>query len=50
MVTITAADATILIVGAGEDTLLTAVIDKSGDLPSVQRRLSAIAVRIGEEA
>ena len=50
MVTITAADATILIVGAGEDALITAVIDKSGNLPSVQRRLSAIAVRIGEEA
>lgn len=50
MVTITAADATILIVSAGEATLITAVIDKSADLPTVQRELSDIAVRIGEVA
>ncbi len=50
MVTITAADATILIASAGEAALITAVIDKSADLPTVQRQLLDIAVRIGEEA
>jgi hypothetical protein len=50
MVTITAADATILILSAGEAALITAVIDKSVDLPRVQRQLLDIAVRIGEEA
>jgi predicted regulator of Ras-like GTPase activity (Roadblock/LC7/MglB family) len=50
MVTITTADAVILIVGVGEAALITAVIDKSADLSSVQRQLSDIAVRIGEEA
>lgn len=50
MVTITAPDATILIVGVGEAALITAVIDKSADLSTVQRQLSDIAVRIGEEA
>ncbi|MBA7487240.1 hypothetical protein ES707_22802 [subsurface metagenome] len=50
MVTITAADATILIASVGEAALITAVIDKSADLPTVQRQLLDIAVRIGEEA
>ncbi|HOF96698.1 MAG TPA: hypothetical protein PLB71_07045 [Methanoculleus sp.] len=50
MVTITAPDATILIVGARDGTLITAVIDKPADLPTIQRRLLDIAVRIGEEA
>jgi predicted regulator of Ras-like GTPase activity (Roadblock/LC7/MglB family) len=50
MVTITATDATILIVSAGETALITAVIDKSADLPTVQRQLSDIAARIGEVA
>ena len=49
LVTITAADATILITAVGEAALITAVIDKSADLPSVQRRLSSIAVRLGGE-
>ncbi|MCM2465298.1 roadblock/LC7 domain-containing protein [Methanoculleus oceani] len=50
MVTISAADATILIVSAGETALITAVIEKSADLSTVQRQLLDIAVRIGEEA
>lgn len=50
MVIITAADATILIVSIGEAALITAVIDKSANLSTVQRELSDIAVRIGEEA
>ena len=50
MVPITATDATILIVSAGETALITAVIDKSADLPTVQRQLSDIAARIGEVA
>ncbi|WP_292518978.1 roadblock/LC7 domain-containing protein [Methanoculleus sp.] len=50
MVTITAADATILIVSVGEDALITAVIDMSADLPTVQERLLGIAAGIGEEA
>lgn len=49
-VTITATDATILIVGAGEAALITAIIDKSADLPGVRRQLLDIAVRIGEVA
>ena len=49
-VTITAPDAVILIVGARDGTLITAVIDKPADLPTIQRRLLDIAVRIGEEA
>jgi predicted regulator of Ras-like GTPase activity (Roadblock/LC7/MglB family) len=49
LVTIAAADATILIMAVGEAALITAVIDKSADLPTVQRRLSSIAVRIGGE-
>ena len=49
LVTITAADATILIMAVGEAALITAVIDKSADLPTVQRRLSSIVVRIGGE-
>lgn len=48
-VTITAADATILVTAVGEAALITAVIDKSADLPTVQRRLLSIAVRIGGE-
>lgn len=49
IVTITAtdADATIFIVSAGEVALITAVIDKSADLPTVQGQLSDIATRIG---
>jgi len=50
MVAITATDAAILIVSAGEGALIAAVIDKSADLPTIQRRLSDITVRIGEEA
>jgi predicted regulator of Ras-like GTPase activity (Roadblock/LC7/MglB family) len=50
MVTIIATDAVIVIVSVGEAALITAVIDKSADLPTVQRRLLDIAVRIGEEA
>ena len=50
MVPITATDATILIVSAGETALITAVIDKSADLPTVQGQLSDIAARIGEVA
>ena len=50
VVSIAAADATILIVSVGEATLITAVIDKSADLPTVQRELLDIAVRIGEVA
>jgi hypothetical protein len=50
MVIITATDATILIVGVGEAALITAVIDKSANLSTVQRELLDIAVRIGEEA
>lgn len=50
IVTITATDATILIVSAGEAALIAAVIDMSADLPTVQERLLDIAVRIGEEA
>jgi len=49
-VAITATDAAILIVSAGEGALIAAVIDKSADLPTIQRRLSDITVRIGEEA
>ncbi len=49
MVTITAPDTTILIMSAGEDALITVVIDKSADLPTVQERLREIAIRIGEE-
>ena len=49
-VTITTADAAILIVSAGEGALIAAVIDKSADLPTIQRRLSDITVRIGEVA
>ncbi|NLA37796.1 MAG: roadblock/LC7 domain-containing protein [Methanomicrobiales archaeon] len=47
-VIITATDATILIVSAGEAALITATIDKSADLPTVQRQLTDIAARIGE--
>ncbi len=50
MVAITAADATILIMSVGEAALITAVIDKSADLSTVQTQLLDIAVRIGEEA
>ncbi len=50
MVTIAATDAAIPIVSVGDGTLIAAVIDKSADLPTVQRRLLEIAVRIGEEA
>ena len=50
MVTITADDARILIVSVGGTGLITAAIDKSADLPTVQGQLSAIAARIGEEA
>lgn len=50
VVTIAAADATILVVSAGETALIIAIIDKSADLPTVQRRLLDVAVRIGEEA
>ena len=49
LVTVTSADATILIVSVGEAALITAVIDKSADLPTVLRQLLDIAVRIGEE-
>ncbi|WP_317064285.1 roadblock/LC7 domain-containing protein [Methanoculleus caldifontis] len=49
MVAITATDATILILTVGEAALITAVIDKSADLSTVQRRLSSMAVRIGGE-
>lgn len=49
-VTVTATDAIILIVSAGESTLITAVTDKLTDLPTLQRRLSEMAVRIREEA
>jgi predicted regulator of Ras-like GTPase activity (Roadblock/LC7/MglB family) len=47
MITIATMDATILIFSAGEAALITAVIDKSADLPTVQRQLSDIAARIG---
>lgn len=49
-VTVAAADATIFIVSAGEAALIAAVIHKSADLPTVQRRLSELAVRFGEVA
>lgn len=49
MVTVTATDSTILIVSAGEAALITAVIDKSADLSTVQRQLSDMATRIGGE-
>jgi len=49
LVAVASADAAILIVSAGEATLITAVIDKSADLPTVQRQLLDIAARIGEE-
>ena len=48
-VIITAADATILVMSAGEAALITAVIDKSADLPKVQKELSSIATKIGVE-
>jgi uncharacterized protein len=46
---INTADATILIMSVGEAALVTAVIDKSADLPTVQKQLSAIATKIGVE-
>jgi len=49
MVTITATDATILITAVGEAALIAAVIDKSADLPTLQRQLSSMAVRFGGE-
>ncbi|WP_243668503.1 roadblock/LC7 domain-containing protein [Methanoculleus chikugoensis] len=50
LVAVSSADAAILIVSVGgEATLITAVIDKSADLPTVQRQLLDIAARIGEE-
>ncbi|WP_048111684.1 roadblock/LC7 domain-containing protein [Methanoculleus sp. MH98A] len=49
LVAVASADATILIVSVGEAALIAAVIDKSADLPTVQRQLLDIAVRIGEE-
>ncbi|NMA10147.1 MAG: roadblock/LC7 domain-containing protein [Methanomicrobiales archaeon] len=49
LVAVASADAAILIVSAGEATLITAVIAKSADLPTVQRQLLDIAARIGEE-
>ncbi|KAF5090144.1 Roadblock/LC7 domain protein [anaerobic digester metagenome] len=49
LVTVASADATVLIVSVGEATLITAVIDRSADLPAVQRQLLDIAARIGEE-
>ena len=48
MITIATIDATILIFSAGEAALITAVIDKSADLPTVQGQLATIATRIGE--
>jgi predicted regulator of Ras-like GTPase activity (Roadblock/LC7/MglB family) len=48
MITIATIDATILIFSAGEAALITAVIDKSTDLPTVQGQLATIATRIGE--
>jgi predicted regulator of Ras-like GTPase activity (Roadblock/LC7/MglB family) len=50
VITITATDATILIVSVGEVALIAAVIDKSADLPTVQGQLSDMAARIEEVA
>ncbi|NLZ29803.1 MAG: roadblock/LC7 domain-containing protein [Methanomicrobiales archaeon] len=50
VITITAIDATILIVSVGEVALIAAVIDKSADLPTVRRQLSDMAARIEEVA
>ncbi len=49
LVAVTSTAATVLVVSVGGATLITAVIDKSADLPTVQRQLLDIAVRIGEE-
>jgi len=49
LVTIAAADSTILIVSAGEAALIAAVIDKSADISTVQRQLLDIATGIGGE-
>jgi predicted regulator of Ras-like GTPase activity (Roadblock/LC7/MglB family) len=48
-VLIIAPDATILVMSAGEAALITAVIEKSADLPTVQKELSAIASKIEGE-
>lgn len=49
LVTVASVGATVLIVSVGEDALITAVIDRSADLPTVQRQLLDIAARIREE-
>ena len=49
MVIVAAADSTILIVSAGGAVLIAAVIDKSGDLSTVQGQLLDIVTRIGGE-
>lgn len=48
MISIGAEDATVLIASAGGVVLITAVIDKSADLPIVKEQISDIAARIGE--
>lgn len=50
LVAVTSADAVVLVVSIGETTLITAVIDKSADLPTVERQLLDTAIRIREEA
>ena len=48
-ITVASSDATIFIMGVGEATLITAIIDISADLPAVLKKLLDIAARIREE-
>ncbi len=46
-VTIATDNATILVMGLGEETLITAVVERSADFRAVRDRLAAIAAKIG---
>ncbi len=48
-VIVTTADAAILVVYAGSETLITAVVEKSANLMDVCEQIAAIAARIGED-
>jgi uncharacterized protein len=48
-ITVSAEDATIIVIKAGHRALITAVVDMSADIPSVHGRLVEIATRIGVE-
>ena len=39
----------IIVLGAGKDALITVIINKSADIPSLKRELAVIADNIGEE-